>query len=78
MLAMASTLFSRLNHEDEDAMWEISPFSKFYTSNKQLPVFENNPAKEFVYETAYELLHEVLYKGKYPKCMFLLLFSFYP
>jgi len=72
MLAMSATLFSRLRSPDEDAMWDISPFSKFYTSSQPLPSFAKNPElKEFVYETAYDLIHEAMESQakKYPKCM---------
>eukprot|EP00026_Physarum_polycephalum_P006922 Phypoly_transcript_06975.p1 GENE.Phypoly_transcript_06975~~Phypoly_transcript_06975.p1 ORF type:complete len:349 (+),score=42.25 Phypoly_transcript_06975:591-1637(+) len=70
MLAMAATLFPKLNSKDEDALWEISPFSKFATSDQPLPAFDNQPElKEFVYEIAYELICEAMESQvkKYPK-----------
>ena len=72
MLAMAATLFSRLHSTDEDAMWEISPFSKFATSSQPLPSFDDKAdLKEFVYEDAYDLICDAMetQARKYPKRM---------
>ncbi len=69
MLAMASKFYDTVNLPDEDEMWDMSPFSKFATSDEPLPIFNALAPdyKEFVYNRAYEYLHSAMYKGKYPK-----------
>jgi len=54
--------------EDEDEMWNLSPFSKFATSKSILPLFQargQEKVRDFVYERAYLYTREVLYKGKW-------------
>jgi len=71
---MASSYFSKLQvpgNVDEEEMWEISPFSKFASSDRPLPDLDHpiyKPGyKEFVYEKSYEYLYTALFKGKHPK-----------